>query len=137
MSPEIISTNSYLDSLKQKYRGCEFPSYKFREWFSKTDATFFDCKDQDKASCLESILNLSDLEAFTVFIVAKESSGAFKLMDARFKNLGTETLKHFIIRFHQQLESMSRLSLQTAGLRYVECIGHSYVENSQSHALGS
>jgi hypothetical protein len=131
MSSEIILASAYVDSLKQKYVGFDFPSYKLRQWFSKTHMVFFDCREQDKASCLDTILKLTDLEAFTIFFVVKESSGIYKLMDASFRNLGTETLERFMIRFHQQLESMTKLSVQTIGLEYVECIGHGYVEPSK------
>jgi hypothetical protein len=131
MSSEIILASAYVDSLKQKYVGFDFPAYKLRQWFSKTHMVFFDCTEQDKASCLDTILKLTDLEAFTIFFVVKESSGIYKLMDASFRNLGTETLERFITRFHQQLESMTKLSVQTIGLEYVECIGHGYVEPSK------
>ena len=131
MSSEIVPASVYVDSLKQKYIGFDFPSYKLREWFSKTHIVFFDCKEQDKASCLETILKLTNLEAFIIFFVVREPSGAYKFMDASFRNLGTETLEHFITRFHQQLESMTKLSVQSIGLEYVECIGHSYVEPSE------
>jgi len=130
MNSEIMPARVYVDSLKQKYPGFDFPSYKLREWFSKSHMTFFDCKEQDKASCLEKILRLTNLEAFTIFFVVKDSSGTYKFMDANFRNLGTETLEHFIARFHQQLESMTKLSVQTIGLDYIECIGHGYAEPS-------
>jgi len=49
-------------------------------------------------------------------------------MDASFKNIGAETLEHFITRFHSQLELLTKLGVQGAGLDYLECVGHSYVE---------
>jgi len=64
---------------------------------------FFDCREEGTASCLETILRLTNLEAFTIFLVVKEPRGTYKFMDARFRNLGTETLQHFITRFHKQL----------------------------------
>ena len=126
MNSEIILANVYVESLREKFLGFEFPSYKLREWFSKNHMVFFDCKEQDKMTYLQSILKKIDFEAFTIFFVVKEQSGAYKYMDASFRNLGTETLEHFITRFHSQLESMTRLGVQTTGLEYVECIGHSY-----------
>jgi len=126
MSFEIMSAQAYVESLKQKYRGFDFPAYKLREWFSKTHQVFFDCKELDKEACLQIILKKTDLTAFTIFFVVKEQSGGYKSMDASFRNLGTETLEHFITRYHSQLESMTRLGVQTTGLEYVECIGHSY-----------
>jgi len=89
---------------------------------------FFDCREADNQVCLQGILRKTGFEAFTIFFVVKEASGTYKLMDASFRNLGTETLEHFISRFHSQLESMTKLGVQAAGLEYVECIGHSYEE---------
>jgi len=129
MGSEIVSANAYVDFLKKEYKGFDFPVYKLREWFSESNQIFFDCKDQDKNTCLERVLKRTDLEAFTIFFVVKEPNGACKFMDASFRNLGTETLERFINRYHQQLESMTRLSIQTIGLQYVECIGHSYQES--------
>ncbi len=126
MSSEIISAEAYVEALKQKYQGFDFPAYKLREWFSKTNQVFFDCKEPDKEACLQVTLRKTDFQAFTIFFVIKDQSGAFKLMDASFRNLGAETLEHFIPRFHSQLESMTRLGFQTVELEYVECIGHSY-----------
>lgn len=118
--------NAYVESLKEKYKGFDFPAYKLRELFSKSNQIFFDCKDQDKNACMVQLLKRTNLEAFTIFSVVKEPSGEYRFMDASFRNLGTETLEHFISRYHQQLESMTRLSIQTIGLEYIECIGHGY-----------
>ena len=126
MESEIVLANAYVESLKEKYKGFDFPAYKLREWFSKSNQIFFDCKDQDKNACLEQLLKRTNLEAFTIFFVVKKPSGEYRFMDASFRNLGTETLEHFISRYHQQLESMTRLSIQTIGLEYIECIGHGY-----------
>jgi len=126
MSSEIVTAQSYIETLKQKYQGFDFPDYKLRAWFSKTSQVFFDCEEPDKEGCLQAILKKTDFEAFTIFFVVKDQTGAFKFMDASFKNLGTETLEHFISRYHSQLESMTRLGFQTVGLEFIECIGHSY-----------
>jgi len=128
MESELSPAKAYVESLRDKYRGFDFPAYKLREWFSKVRQVFFDCEDQDKGACLEQLLKRTDLESFTIFFVVKEPSGMHRLMDASFRNLGTETLEHFITRYHSQLESMTKLSIQTIGLEYVECIGHSYQE---------
>ena len=120
--------NAYVESLKEKYKGFDFPAYKLREWFSKSNQIFFDCKDQDKNVCMVQLLKRTNLEAFTIFFVVKEPSGEYRFMDASFRNLGIETLEHFISRYHQRLESMTRLSIQTIGLEYIECIGHGYQE---------
>jgi len=130
MSAEIVSSASHAQSLKEKYPGFEIPSYKQREWFSVVHKVFFDCGKPDKSSCVETLLRQTNLEAFVIFFVVRESSGSYKFMDASFRNLGTETLERFTTRYHQQLESMTRLSLQSIGLEYVECVGHSYLETA-------
>jgi len=122
-----VPSSLYVKSLKEKYEDLEVPSYKLREWFSKTDKIFFDCEESDKFSCLELILKQRKLVAFVIFFVVREkSSGSYKFMDASFRNLGKETLKHFIRRYHQQLESMTKLGLGSRGIEYVECVGYSY-----------
>ena len=127
MSLEIVPSSLYVKSLKEKYGDLEVPSYKLRKWFSKTDKVFFDCGESDKSSCLELILKQRNLVAFVIFFVVKEKpSGSYKFMDATFRNLGKETLKHFIRRYHQQLESMTKLGLGSRGIEYVECVGYSY-----------
>jgi len=128
MESEIVQASAYVESLKEKYKGFYFPAYKLRELFSTVHQVFFDCREQDKSACLKLLLKRTNLEAFTIFFVVKEPSGAYRFMDASFRNLGTETLEHFINRYHQQLESMTKLSIQTIGLEYVECIGHGYQE---------
>jgi len=130
MSTEIVPSASHAQSLKEKYPGFEIPSYKLREWFSTVHKVFFDCGRPDKHSCLEVLLKRTNFSAFIIFFVVREPSGSYKFMDASFRNLGTETLEHFMTRYHQQLESMTRLSLQSIGLEYVECVGHSYQENT-------
>lgn len=130
MSGEIVSSASHAQCLKEKYLGFEIPSYKLREWFSKVHKIFFDCDSADKHSNLESLLKNTDLGAFVIFFVVKEANGSYKFMDASFRNLGTETLERFITRYHQQLESMTKLSLQSIGLEYVDCVGYSYQERA-------
>ncbi|MFQ5836226.1 MAG: hypothetical protein ACE5HG_00040 [Candidatus Bathyarchaeia archaeon] len=127
MSLEIMPSSLYAKSLKEKYEDFEVPSYKLREWFSKTDKVFFDCEESDKSSCLELILKQRNLVTFVIFFVVREKpSGSYKFMDASFRNLGKETLKHFIRRYHGQLESMTKLGLGSRGIEYVECVGYSY-----------
>ena len=130
MSAEIVSSASYAQSLREKYPGFEIPSYKMREWFSTALKVFFDCGSPNKGACLEKLLKKTNLGAFVIFFVVRESSGSYRFMDASFRNLGTETLEHFVTRYHQQLESMTRLSLQSIGLEYVECVGHGYQETA-------
>lgn len=127
VSLEILPASLYVKSLKEKYEDLEVPSYKLREWFSKTSKVFFDCEESDESSCLELILKQRNLVAFVIFFVVREKpSGSYKFMDASFRNLGKETLKHFIRRYHEQLESMTKLGLGSRGIEYVECVGYSY-----------
>ncbi len=126
MSSEIVLTSSYVKALKEKYKDLGIPRYKLKEWFSASRQVFFDCENKDKNACLEQILKRTDLDAFIIFFVVKKSTGSYKFMDASFRNLGTETLEHFINRFHKQLEAMTKLGVQATGLEYMECIGHSY-----------
>jgi len=131
MSSKVVLTSSFVKSLKAKYKDLDVPYYKLKEWFSTSHRVFFDCKSKDKNACLEQLLERTDLDAFVIFFVVKESSGSYRFMDASFRNLGTETLEHFINRFHKQLEAMTKLGVQAAGLEYMECIGHSYKEKRE------
>ncbi len=127
VSLEIVPSSLYIKSLKAKYEDFEVPSYKLKEWFSKTGKVFFDCEESDKSSCVELILKQRNFAAFVIFFVVKEKpSGSYKFMDATFRNLGKETLKHFVRRYHGQLESMTKLGLGSRGIEYVECVGYSY-----------
>ncbi len=128
MSTEIDLANGYVESVSRKYQGFEFPAYKLRQWFERRRQIFFDCKEPDVQACLRRILRETTFQAFTIFFVVKKPDNAYKMMDASFRNLGTETLEHFITRFHSQLESMTKLGVQASGLEYIECIGHSYEE---------
>jgi hypothetical protein len=49
-------------------------------------------------------------------------------MDIHFRNIGGETLEHFIPRYHSALEPAMKLSLQLAGSEYITCIRYSYSE---------
>jgi hypothetical protein len=124
MNSEIVAAFMYVEELKRKYSGFEFPAYKLRQWFSKTRRIFFDCDKPDAETCLRTLLQKTNLDSFTIFIVVKEPSNVYRFMDASFKNIGSETLEHFIVRFQQQLESMTKLSVKTAGSEYIECVGY-------------
>ena len=128
METGIISASTHAQSLKDRFKGIDIPLYKLRKWFSTKHQVFFDCESENKVFCLEKLLKQKDFEAFIIFFVVKQPSGAFKLMDATFKNIGNETIEHFVNRFHKYLESMTRLGVQTVGSEYVEYIGHSYQE---------
>ncbi len=131
MSPEIEQMSNYVKALKEKFKDLDIPTYKLREWFSVDNRIFFDCETEDKTTCLDQVLKRTDLDAFIVFFVVKESSGSYRFMDASFRNLGTETLEHFVSRFHKQLEAMTKLGVLATGLEYIECIGHSYKEGKK------
>lgn len=128
MSSKIIPTTEYTSFLEEKYKGLRVPTYKLREWFSTDQKVFFDCEGSDKESCLREILTKLDFTAFMIYLIVKEAAGSYSFMDVSFRNLGKETLEHFITRYHQQLETMTRLSLQGAGREFIDCLGHSYEE---------
>jgi len=126
----IISAVEYAKILEQKYAGLKVPIYKLREWFATEQKIFFDCENPDKATCLSQILAKPDFPAFIIYLVVKDAkTGDYDFMDVSFRNLmGLETLQHFINRYHAQLESMTKLSLQGAGREHVESVGHGYEE---------
>jgi hypothetical protein len=122
-----ILTSEYVSILEEKYKGLKIPSYKLRQWFSEVQQIFFDCDTSDKESCLRKILTEPDLNAFVIYLLIKDATTSrYSFMDVNFRNLGKETLEHFINRYHQQLETMTKLSLQTANSEYVACLGHGY-----------
>ena len=123
----IILAKDYVSVLEKQRAGLKIPLYKLRRWFSNEQQVFFDCDADDKLSCLRDILVKPDLNTFIIYILAKDlTTGGYSFMDVNFRNLGKETLEHFITRYHQQLESMTKLGLQTANREYAECIGHGY-----------
>lgn len=127
MSQKIVPANEYVKTLEQKYIGLKIPSYKLRKYFSDGHQVFFDCDVDDAESCLQAIMTKPDFNAFIIFILFKDTAtGNFGFIDVSFRNLGKEALEHFITRYHQQLEQMTKLSLQTALREYVACLGHSY-----------
>lgn len=130
MSPDIIPAAEYAATLGEKYEGLEVPVYKLKKWFSTSKNVFFDCEGSDKTLCLQEILIKPDFPAFRIYLVVKDlSTGGYSFMDVNFRNLGgKENLEHFINRYHQQLETMTKLSLQGAGREYVDCVGHGYEE---------
>jgi len=133
MSSKIVPATEYAAVLEQKYKGLKVPVYKLREWFSNEQKVFFDCeKNSDKAACLGKILAKPDFPIFFVYLVIKEDKeDNYSFLDVSFRNLmGLETLEHFINRYHLQLETMTKLSLQGAGREFVECVGHGYAEKS-------
>ena len=128
MSSKIISAAEYVNFLEEKYKDLKVPMYKLRKWFSTDQKVFFDCEGSDKALHLSEILTEPDFPAFIVYLIVKDAAGSYSFMDISFRNLGNETLEHFITRYHQQLETMTKLSLQSAGREFIDCLGHSYEE---------
>lgn len=125
MSLVISLTNDYVKSLEKEFAGLSVPSYKLKEWFAKSTKIFFDCKKPNKSICLKHFLEKSDISAFTVFSIVRENE-ICSFMDVRFRNLGKETLKHFIERYEHQLKSMTKLSLQSRKIEYIKTVGYSY-----------
>jgi len=128
VSQEIIPTAEYATHLESKYETVKVPVYKLRELFSIKERVFFDCKGTDMGSWLRRVLIKPDFPSFRIYLVVKLDAG-YGFMDVNFRNLGNkETLEHFIERYHMQLETMTKLSLQSAGHEYIECVGYSYDE---------
>jgi hypothetical protein len=128
--PKIIPTMEQVAFLEERYEGLKVPAYKLKEWFSSDQRIFFDCEDSDKALCLERILSNADFPSFAIYLIVKNAEKRYDFMDVSFRNLGKETLEHFITRYHQQLEAITKLSLQTVGREFIECPGHSYQEKT-------
>jgi hypothetical protein len=129
MSPRIIPTSEQVVFLEERYVGLKIPTYKLKRWFSIDQKVFFDCdSDSNQALCLERILSKADFPAFIIYLVVEEKEKNYHFMDVSFRNLGKETLENFITRYHQQLEAMTKLSLQTVNREFIECTGHSYEE---------
>jgi hypothetical protein len=124
---EISSTTDYVKSLEEKFSGLSVPSYKLKEWFTKKLKIFFNCEKSDKTLCLDKILEKTNLSGFKVFLIVKQE-GCIKLMDVNYRNLGKETLEHFINRYESQLKSMTQLSLKSRKTEYIETVGYSYQE---------
>lgn len=123
---EIIPFSSFSGKLREECEGLRVPSYKFKKWYSVSVKVFFDCEGELNA-CLEQILNYVGFKFFTVFFLGRDvSTGEWRIIDLKFRNLGKETLRHFIRRFHSQLEPSTMLGLQSSGLEKINRIGYSY-----------
>ncbi|RLI33933.1 hypothetical protein DRO56_00470 [Candidatus Bathyarchaeota archaeon] len=129
MSGKVVEGNTYLDRVEQEFRGLIIPRYKFRRFFEEETRIFFDCDDDDPMGCLKEILERRDLKEFVVLLLTKEKEGGgLKVLDISYRNLGTETLRHFITRYQSQLEPTVKMSLMAGGLEYLALIGYSYEE---------
>jgi hypothetical protein len=127
MEHDIIRTAEFARSLEEKYNTLRVPTYKLRSWFAVDRKVFFDCDRSDKVSCLLDVLAKRDFSFFRVYFLVRDvASDSYRFMDVSFRNLGRESLEHFINRYHLQLEPVTRLSLQGAALEYIECEGYGY-----------
>jgi hypothetical protein len=125
LSSEISSSVDYVRTLEEEYAGLRISLYKLRAWYSTQQKVFFDCDNPEKNDCLDSILQKDDFSDFVVFLIIKDAD-SYRLMDIVFRNLGSETLKHFIKRYTKQLSSMTKLSLQSRKIDYIKTIGYTY-----------
>ena len=125
MSSDISSSVDYVESLEKEYAGLRISLYKLRAWYSIQQKVFFDCDNSEKNSCLNSILQKDDFSDFVVFLIIKDTD-SYQLMDIVFRNLGSESLEHFIKRYTKQLSSMTKLSLQSRNIDYIKTIGYTY-----------
>lgn len=125
MSFGICLSVDFGKSLEEDYVGVEVPLYKLRKWFSEVEKVFFDCDGVEKVECLKAVLERDDFSDFVVFLIVKQE-GSYQFMDIVFRNLGTETLKHFIKRYETQLSSMTKLSFQSRKIEYIKAVGYSY-----------
>jgi hypothetical protein len=125
LSSDIISAVDFVKPLEEDYAGLKISLYKLRAWYSLKQKLFFDCDKSVKNNCLESILQKDDFSDFVVFLITKDAD-SYQLMDIVFRNLGSETLKHFIKRYTKQLNSMTKLSLQSRKIDYIKTIGYTY-----------
>jgi len=130
MALKIISTTQYAEALQKTYESLEVPLYKLRKWFSTNQKIFFDCENTDKSTCIREVLKKPDYPFFRIYLVVKDvATDSYSFMDVNFRNLGSkETLENFRNRYHKQLETMTKLSLQGAGRQYIDCVGHGYEE---------
>ena len=125
MSSDIISSVNYVKTLEEDYTGLRISLYKLRTWYSIKEKLFFDCDNSEKNCCLKSILQKDDFSDFVVFSITK-NAGSYQLLDIVFRNLGSETLKHFIKRYTKQLNAMTILSLQSRKIDFIKTIGYTY-----------
>jgi hypothetical protein len=95
------------------------------EWHDDEKQVFFDCNKADKNACLAKILEMTDIPEFVVFFIAKEND-VYSFTDVTFRNLGKETLNHFVTRYRKQLMNMTKMSLQLRKIEYVQNVGFSY-----------
>lgn len=125
----VTPSGVYLSEIEREFKELRIPRYKFRDLFEEERRVFFDCEGNDPIACLEHILGRRDLRDFVVLLLTREREGGnFRTLDISYRNLGNETLKHFMDRYKRQLEPVTRISLTAGGLEYLRLIGYSYEE---------
>ena len=127
MDKKIVSTDIFLNTLKEKFGKLEYSSLPAKKWFSYDEKVFFDCEEHDKEKLLDELLKRRDLEEFIAYFIIKKMDGNYELMKVNYNNaLLKESFGHFIRRFFITLEKMARISIQLQGKEYIECAGFSY-----------
>ena len=125
----IVLSGNYLEELEEEFSGLQIPRYKFRGYFDEESRVFFDCEAGEPSACLEQVLERKNFSDFVVFLLIKgRGSGRLSVMDVSYRNLGTETVKHFMNRYQMQFEPTIKMSLMSRGLEYLRLIGYSYEE---------
>lgn len=132
MKSDITKSSTFLDALHERYEHLEIPEYKFREWHSKKEGIFFDCKGEDLKKCLEEAMTREDYPYFKGYILVKEDDDDddddYTIMDVSYPNIGNMSLRRWLERYHSQLKPASVMSLVGAGKEYEEYLGASYEE---------
>ena len=126
----MVSKETYLSQLERRHGPFKLDVSPLRGLFSLENRVFFDCFDRDVEKCLREVLNAMDMDHFLVLYLARKKSGQGTegkvLREAVFKNISKETIRHFAARFEKTLERVTKLSVESAGLQYMECVGFSY-----------
>jgi len=129
LPPKITPSSSYLENLEREFSGLSVPRYKFRGYFDEESRVFFDCEGGELATCLEQVLERKDFRDFVVLLLIREKrSGTLSVLDVSYRNLGTETVKHFMERYETQFEPTIRMTLMSRGTEYLRLLGYSYEE---------
>jgi hypothetical protein len=129
LSSKIVLSSGYLEELEREFSGLSVPRYKFRSYFDEESRVFFDCESGEPAACLEQVMKRKDLRGFVVLLLIKErGSGSLSVLDVSYRNLGTDTVRHFMDRYQTQFEPTIKMSLMSRNLEYLRLIGYSYEE---------
>lgn len=136
---EAVSRETYLSELERRHGPFRLDTSSLRRLFSPRDQVFFDCFDRDVEECLRKMLEATDMDQFLVFYLAREKPAqgteVAVLREAVFKNISNETIPQFEARFRRMLERVMRLSVESAGFEYLECVGFSYTTQEDFERL--